>query len=284
MGIIRKALCAAAFVGMAMTSMQASAEAVKLGNMTWPETQAVGLVSIKTLEQAGVDVEVTEFSNWGIAFAALRKGDIDGLMVQLDYVAQPYWEKNKKRMDKVAVVSHGLYQDFAVPKYVDIDSIEELNANADLFGNKIVGIEEGTGLMREAEEAMTAYGLSDLKLIGGSTPAMTASLKSAVDRKEPIVVTLWDPTWMFLKYDMKFLDDPKSIFAPPQSYNWIGVRGFAEKFPITQQVLAGVFVPIDVIRDVQVAVENGDTVEGAVDKWMAANTDLVSRWRNIGID
>src|SRR5699024_324902 len=121
---------------MAATPTLVAAESVKLGNMTWPETQAVGKFSIKVLEKAGVDVEVTEFSNWGIAFAALRKGDIDALMSELDYVAQPYWEKNKNRLEKVAVVSHGLYQDFAVPSYVDIDSIEELNDNADMFDNK----------------------------------------------------------------------------------------------------------------------------------------------------
>ena len=39
----------------------------------------------------------------------------------------------------------------AVPSYVTIDSIEELNANADKFGGKIVGIEPGSGLMRDTE-------------------------------------------------------------------------------------------------------------------------------------
>jgi glycine betaine/proline transport system substrate-binding protein len=29
------------------------------------------------------------------------------------------------------------------------------------------------------------------------------------------------------KYDVKFLKDPKNIFAPPQGYYWIGQKGFS---------------------------------------------------------
>ena len=49
------------------------------------------------LEDAGYTVKVvTEFSEWGIAYAALTKGDIQILASQTDYVAQDYWNKNKK--------------------------------------------------------------------------------------------------------------------------------------------------------------------------------------------
>jgi glycine betaine/proline transport system substrate-binding protein len=96
-------------------------------------------------------------------------------------VAQDYWNKNKNRLEKISPVSHGLYQAIAVPKYVTIDSIEQLNENADKFGNKIVGIEPGSGLMNEAANAVKAYDLK-LNLLEGSTAAMTAALKSAVDR------------------------------------------------------------------------------------------------------
>ena len=46
---------------------------------------------------------------------------------------------------------------------------------------KIVGIEAGSGLMRDAANAVKQYGLK-LQLVEGSTAAMTAALKSAIDR------------------------------------------------------------------------------------------------------
>jgi glycine betaine/proline transport system substrate-binding protein len=143
----------------------------------------------------------------------LTKGDIQMLASQTDYVAQDYWDKNKNRLEKISPVSHGLYQGIAVPKYVPIDSIDQLNDNADKFGGKIIGIEPGSGLMRDTGNAVKDYGLK-LQLVEGSTAAMTAALKSAIDRKEWIAVTIWEPSWMMQKYDVKFLKDPKGVFPP----------------------------------------------------------------------
>ena len=82
-----------------------------------------------------------------------------------------------------------------MPKYVTINSMDELNANADKFGGKIVGIEPGSGLMRDTSNAVKDYDLK-LQRVECSTAAMTAALKSATDRKEWIAVTIWEPSWM----------------------------------------------------------------------------------------
>jgi glycine betaine/proline transport system substrate-binding protein len=214
----------------------------------------------------------------GIAYAALTRGDVEVLISEIDYVAQDYWDRNKSRLEKVSIMSHGLYQAFAVPSYVDINSIEELNANADTFDGKIIGIEPGSGLMRESADALEEY---DLELVEGSTAGMTAALKAAVDRQEPIVVTLWDPTWMFLKFDMKFLEDPKGVFSPPQSYNLIAQAGFSEEKPEAREILAGVFMPIDQVREVNAAVSDGKTMDEAIQDWIDANGELIERWETI---
>ena len=126
---------------------------------------------------AGYTVNVIEFAEWGIAYAALTKGDIQILASQTDYVAQDYWNKNKSRLEKISPVSHGLYQSIAVPSYVTINSIEELNPNADKFGGKIVGIEPGSGLMRDTETAVDEYGL-DLELVEAAAPERWENTKS----------------------------------------------------------------------------------------------------------
>lgn len=202
------------------------------------------------------------------------------MISEIDYVAQDYWNKNKSRLEKVSIMSHGLFQAFAVPSYVSINSMEELNASADQFSGKIIGIEPGSGLMRESANAIEEYDL-DLQLVEGSTAGMTAALKAAFDRKEPIVVTLWDPTWMFQKFDMKFLADPKGVFSPPQSYNLIARKGWSEEQPEAREILAGVFMPIDQIRAINTAVSDGQTMDQAIQDWIAANGGLIERWQNI---
>lgn len=275
-----KALCAVAVVGMMSMSIQAEEKSITMGTLSWEDLTPITGITKKALENSGYTVKVVEFSEWGIAYAALGKGDIQVLASQTDYAAHDYWTKNKNRLEKLSPVSFGLYQGIAVPKYVDIDSIEQLNENAAKFGNKIIGIEPGSGLMRDAANAVTDYGIK-LNLLEGSTAAMTAALKSAVDRKDWVAVTVWEPSWMAQKFDVKFLKDPKGVFPPPQAYYWIGHKGFAESYPRAREVMAGVYVPLADITQINTEVKDGKTMDEAIKTWTDAHTELLKRWADI---
>lgn len=277
--IFKTILASAVAIGLALPAM-AQDKVIQMGTIIWEDLTPITGITKKVLEDKGFTVEVTEFSEWGIAYAALTKGDIQILASQTDYVAQDYWNKNKNRLEKLSPVSHGLYQGIAVPKYVPIDSVEQLNENADKFGGKIIGIEPGAGLMRETADVVSQYEL-DLQLVEGSTAAMTAALKSAVDRQEWVAVTLWEPTWMALQFDTKFLADPKGIFSPPQSYYWIAQDGFAAANPEAREVIGSVYVPIEDIARINAAVNDGKTMDEAVADWTATHTDLIGRWSNL---
>lgn len=275
-----KALCAAAMVGMTAFSAHAEEKTITMGTMSWEDLTPITGITKKVLEDAGYSVKVVSFSEWGIAYAALTKGDIQIMASQTDYAAQDYWDKNKRRLEKISPVSHGLYQAIAVPKYVTIDSIDQLNGNAEKFGGKIVGIEPGSGLMRDAASAVKEYGLK-LPLVEGSTAAMTAALKSAIDRKEWVAVAIWEPSWMMYKYDLKFLKDPKGIFPPAQGYYWIGQKGFSAEYPHAREVIASVYVPLADITAINGAVNDGKTMDQAVKDWTDSHADLLKRWENI---
>ena len=278
-GIFKAILAGAVALGLAAPVL-AQDKLIKMGTMSWEDLTPITCITKKVLEDKGYTVEVTPFSEWGIAYAALAKGDVQILASQTDYVAQDYWQRNKNRLEKISPVSHGLFDGIAVPAYVDIDSLDQLNDRADAFGGKIIGIEPGAGIMRETGDAIDAYGLK-LQLVEGSTAAMTAALKSAVDRKEPIAVTLWEPSWMAQKFDIKFLKDPKGAFPPPQSYYWIGQKGFSEVNPEAREAIASVFVPKEEITAINGAVNDGKTMDQAIADWIAAHGDLIGRWSNI---
>lgn len=280
MKFIWKTLLAAAAVGLSAMPGWAQDKVVKMGTMSWEDLTPITGITKHVLEKAGYTVEVTSFSEWGIAYAALVNGDTEIMVSQIDYVAQDYWDRHKNRLEKISPVSHGLYQAVAVPSYVTIDSMEQLNDNAAKFNNRIVGIEPGSGLMREAADAVTQYGLS-LQLIEGSTAAMTAALQSAMERKEWIAVTVWEPSWMAQRFDIKWLADPKGVFAPAQSYYWVGRNGFSAENPHAREVLAGIYVPLADINAINGAVNEGKTMDEAVADWVANNEDLVARWSNI---
>ncbi|PVZ41213.1 glycine betaine ABC transporter substrate-binding protein [Pseudomonas sp. CC120222-01a] len=253
---------------------------IKLGAMGWEDQSSLVFVGKRVLEREGYKVEITNFSEWGIAYAALARGDIDLMVSQINYVAFDYWKKNKNRLEKVSVASHGLRQGIVVPSYMNIDSIDQLNGIKDQVGGKIVGIEPGSGLMRELKEAVKQYPL-DYTVIDSSTAAMAAELEGAIQRKAPIVTVLWKPSWQVYKYDVKFLDDPKHIFAPPQSYYWIAKKGFSLKNPHAREALASMFVSIDDVTHMNAEMNEGISADEAAERWWKANADVTQRWSEL---
>lgn len=278
--MLRAALGALAILGISCIPSKAEDKTIRMGTMSWEDLTPITGITKKVLEDAGYTVELTSFSEWGIAYAALAKGDTQIMVSQSDYAAHDYWNRNKNRLEKISSVSHGLTEGIAVPKYVTIDSVEQLNEAADKFGNKIIGIEPGGGLMREITDAISAYGLK-LQLVEGSTAAMTAALKSAIDRQEWIAVALWEPSWMAQKFDVKFLQDPKGIFPPPQSYYWIGQRGFSENYPRARELLASIYVPLADNNAINSAINDGKSFDEAISDWFEEHSELVKRWTNI---
>jgi len=271
------------FIGITLSlllgfSSWAQDKVIKMGSHTYVDTLPIALISKKVLELEGFKVELTEFSEQGILFAALAKGDIEMTPTYLNYVNYDNWKKYNRRLEKISVVTHGLYQCLVVPSYVPIDSIDELNKVKEQMGGKIIGIETGSGLYRETEQAVKAYSL-DYQVVAGSTPTAIAQLQSALERKAPIVTMLWDPTWMMAKFDVKFLKDPKGIFAPPQSMNWIASKGFSAKNPHAREVLASIYIPIEDVRAINEQINDGMSMDDAVNAWWIENEDLVKRWQ-----
>ena len=73
--------------------------------------------------------------------------------------------------------------------------------------------------MTATEKTMQEYSnLSGWNLSSSSTGAMTTALDQAIKNKEDIIVTGWSPHWMFSKYDLKYLKDPKGTMGRQGSY------------------------------------------------------------------
>nr|WP_096911886.1 glycine betaine ABC transporter substrate-binding protein [Neobacillus jeddahensis] len=145
---------------------------------------------------------------------------------------------------------------------------------------KIIGIDPGAGLMKATAKAVDEYGLDEWKLVEGSSAAMTASLKKAYDKKEPIIVTGWTPHWMFAQYDLKYLEDPKGVFGEDESIHTIARKGLKDDLPDAYKVLDQFNWTPDDMGVVMNGIANGDDPEEAAAEWVKENTDKVSEWTN----
>ncbi|KQU57116.1 glycine/betaine ABC transporter [Bacillus sp. Leaf406] len=144
---------------------------------------------------------------------------------------------------------------------------------------KITGIEPGAGIMTATNKALEEYdNLKDYKLVESSSAAMAAELDKAIKNEDPIIVTGWTPHWMFAKYDLKYLKDPKGVYGDAEKIETFTRKGLKEDQPSAYTVLDQFSWTNDDIGKVMVDIQEGTDPAEAADKWVKDNKDKVDEW------
>ena len=148
---------------------------------------------------------------------------------------------------------------------------------------KIVGIDPGAGIMEATDKALGDYELDKWTLTTGSGAAMTAALKKAYDKEEPIIVTGWTPHWKFAEFDLKYLDDPEGSFGGEEEIHSIGRTGLADDLPEAHEILSNFNWSEDDMGEVMIAIQDGEDEVTAAQNWVDANADKIAEWTE-GVD
>lgn len=142
---------------------------------------------------------------------------------------------------------------------------------------KIIGIEPGAGIMDATERTIKDYDLP-YRLQSTSSAAMTQTLGDAIKDKKEIIVTGWSPHWMFQKYDLKYLEDPKNTFGDAETINTIVKVGLKEEKPNAYQFLDKFYWTVDDMESVMVDMADGKSPQEAAKIWLDKNQDKVQEW------
>ncbi len=252
---------------------------VKLAYVNWAEGVAMTHLAAAVLEdKLKYEVETT-MADVAPVFTALAEGDADAFLDSwLPVTHKDYLERFKGKVDNFGTIYQGARIGLAVPAYMEIDSIEQLNSMAKALDGSIIGIDSGAGIMTTTEKAIEAYAL-DLKLVPSSGPAMTAALKDAIDDKRPVVVTGWKPHWKFARWELKFLEDPKGVYGDAEKIHVIARLGLDKDLPEVAQFLRNFKLDDQQLGSLMGAVsEAKDDPAKAVRGWMEKNAELVNSW------
>ncbi len=245
----------------------------------WPEGEAASYLWKIILEDKGYDVTL-EYADAGPVFAGLSTGDYD---VALDgWLPLTHADYVKEYSD---VVDLGAWNEdavltLAVNEDAPITSIDELAANADAFGNKIVGIEPGAGLTQATQEqVIPTYGPEDMEFITSSTPAMLAELSAAIDAGENVVVTLWRPHWAYDEFPIRDLEDPEGTLGAEESIHTMARPGFEDDYPQLTEWLKAFTLDSELLYSLENVMYNVDDVPrdftDVVTQWMSENQEYV---------
>ena len=250
---------------------------INLAYVEWDSEIASTHVVGQVLEDMGYDVKLTPLDN-AIMWEAVSKGEADAMVagwLPTSHAAQ--YERYGDKLVDLGVNLEGAKMGLVVPSYMDVNSIEDLSSEAK---KTITGIESGAGIMSATETAFESYSnLAGWSVLPSSSGAMTVALDQAIKNKEEIIVTGWSPHWKFVKYDLKYLEDPKGIYGGVESIHTFVREGLEKDAPEAYKMLDNFDWTPEHMESVMLDISEGMSPADAAEKWIKANKDLVAEWK-----
>lgn len=225
-----------------------AAEPVRIGWVNWSDTEITVKLATTVLEdQLQQPVKLVQ-ADIGIQFQAMANGSIDLIpMVWLPSTHKTFWDKYKDRLEDLGVLYEGRIG-MAVPTSIPISevaSVEDLNKPEvkAKFEGKILTSEVGNGQYKLTEKAIVAYKLDGYKMVASSESGMLSELDRNLKRDKWSLVNAWSPHWMFSKWSLRYLDDPKQMFGGAEQIHAVARKGFSQQNPQVARFFAHFSIP-----------------------------------------
>jgi glycine betaine/proline transport system substrate-binding protein len=252
-----------------------------LANIGWDENVAVANLTKILLEDKldyeRVDIDTNE--DLDSTYRRVASGELDAF--------QDVWLPNQEALlDQVAEEVEHLdpwflgetKQGMAVPAYMDVRSIDELNSTDVKL---IWGIEPSSVMQQEVDqEVMSAYGLKQ-KLVAAPTAGMLAEVEHLYSFREEFIFLAWSPHWMNQRFDIRYLEDPKDAMGPtndPAECSTIVREGLQEDDPVAYAFMEALKLTEEQINDLESVInDEDDPLEGAR-RWASENRAVIRPW------
>jgi glycine betaine/proline transport system substrate-binding protein len=252
-----------------------------LANIGWDENVAVSNLTKALLEDElgyeRVDIDTNE--DLDATYRRVASGELDAF--------QDVWLPNQEALlEEVAEEVEHLdpwflgetKQGMAVPAYMDVRSIEELNGTDAEF---IWGIEPSSVMNQEVGgEVIPAYGLKQ-KLVEAPTAGMLAKVGHLYAFREDFVFLAWSPHWMNQRYDIRYLKDPKDAQGAtndPAKCSTI-VRGdLREDDPVAYAFIDALKLTEEQINGLETVINDEDDPLAGARRWASENRAVIRPW------
>ncbi|HMA66724.1 MAG TPA: glycine betaine ABC transporter substrate-binding protein [Desulfosalsimonadaceae bacterium] len=259
---------------------RAGREPVEIVYVDWASEKASSHVVQAVVEQRlGRRCELLPVSLIAM-WEAIAAGDQDATVAAwLPSLQARFLQRHRSDVLNLGPNLKGTRIGLVVPEYVNIDSIEGLRRRGGKFANKIIGIDPYAGIMEKTAAAMEAYGLDKFDLVSGSGTTMCTALERAVAKHDWVVVTGWTPHWMFARWDLKYLADPKNIYGGEEHISTVVRKGLRQDMPEVYAFLANFYwSPRDMAEVMLLAQSEARTYRKAAAQWVKENPSIVDTW------
>lgn len=260
-----------------------SGQGIKLGFAPWADAEFITKLAAKLIEdRLKTPVELVQ-TDVAPLYQGITRGDVDAmLMCWLPETHADYWKRVEGKVEKLGTLYSGARLGWVVPTYVpesEVASIADL-AKPEVrskFDGRVQGIEPGAGLTRLSHETLKAYGLDGYTLQESSEAAMLSVMDRTIRRKGWIVATAWSPHWMFGKYELRYLADPKSALGAEEQVYAIGRPGLGKEQPKVAAFLSRLNMPLNELESAMLVAQE-KSYDEAVAQYVSTHAERVNGW------
>jgi glycine betaine/proline transport system substrate-binding protein len=252
-----------------------------LASMGWDENGAVSnLTKVLLQEDLGYErVDIDTQETLGSTYRGVASGDLDAF--------QDVWLPNQQALldEYAGDVEHlgpwymgETEQGMAVPAYMDVKSIDQLNGTD---AKLIYGIEASSVVMHEVEEGVIPEYHLKQQLVEGPTAGMLDQVRRLYSTREDFVFLAWSPHWMNRRYDIRYLEDPKDALGPtndPARLSTIVRGGLREGDNEAYALMDALELDEGQIEGLEYAINKADNPAAGARRWVSEHREVVRPW------
>lgn len=257
---------------------------IVIGWTAWDDAEFVTRLARRIIEDHTHHPVQLKLAGIEKQYRGVASGRLDAmLMAWLPDTHARYWKRYGDRLVDLGPLYQGGRLGWVVPDYVPrgrVNSIADLAkpAVAQRMDHRVQGIDPGAGLMQLSQETIQAYGLAgEYRLVSADAHAMAKALARAESDRRWIVVTGWTPHWIFAKWPLRFLKDPKNVLGSSQHVDVLVREGFRQDYPKVATLLSAMHLSLAELQagmfDAQ---QHGFPT--AIDRFVATHHDQIASW------
>lgn len=288
--MIKAVSCAAAVLASQSpwAAEQASCQDVRMGVVAWTDVVATSAMGDVLLEGLGYRVKQTNAVQQ-IIFSGIRDNRLDIFLgywkPAMDKNIAPFLEaKQVTVLDKPSLAD--AQATLAVPDYVydgGLKTFADIAKYRDKLGNKIYGIEPGTGANAGIKGMIDKdqFGLKGFQLVESGEAGMLAAVKRAGQRNEWVVFFGWAPHPMNINMKMHYLTGSQDVFGPGEgraSVSVVTAPDYAQRCPNVSRLLSNLTFNAAQESQLMVPIMARKDPKDVARQWLKDHPDDAKRW------
>jgi glycine betaine/proline transport system substrate-binding protein len=247
---------------------------LKIVYTDWSESVAITHLSAVLLEEKMEYQVILKLTDVESAYQEIASGESDIFAdAWLPETHKNYMEAHNGKIEKLGIIYPEARTGFVVPEYSNLQMISDLTN----YSHPVIGIDEGAGVMQKARLAIEKYSLKN-HLNSLSEDEMIKQLEDSIKRRKEIVITGWEPHWIFARYEVRFLDDPDNIFGEKENIFAVGTMGIVEKHPMAVRFFERMQLTENQLNRLVYQVRLSEDPRQGVKNWIDENEYIVNQW------